>query len=320
MIISVSRRTDVPAFYSDWFMKRVEAGHCDVPNPFNPTQVTKVSLKPEEVDVIVFWTRNASPLLHRLKELDRKGYRYTFLYTVMNNPRAVDPRCPSLKEALATFKALSVRIGPERVIWRYDPLLFSHATNPDFHRKTYETIAKQLQGYTSRSIISVVNIYRKVRQRLTALSEVGIELTECEGEALVDLMRFMASVARDNGMVLLSCAQERDLTAYGILPGKCIDDGLIREVFGLEVSRKKDPSQRKACGCVISKDIGMYDSCLYGCAYCYATNSFEKAKENYRRHDPDAPSLIPLEPQRSKREAVNEQDLLKSIFQNPNVK
>jgi hypothetical protein len=292
MIISASRRTDVPAFYSDWFMKRIRAGHCDVPNPFNPTQVTRVSLKPEDVDVIVFWTRNASPLLPRFKELDLKGYRYTFLYTVMNNPRAVDPRCPTLREALAAFKALSDRIGPERVIWRYDPIVFSNATNPEFHRKAYETIAKQLQGYTSRSIISVVNIYRKVRQRLSALSEEGIKLMECEGEAFGELMRFMATAARDNGMALSSCAQERDLTAYGVLPGKCIDDRLIREVFGLEVNHTKDPSQRKTCGCVVSKDIGMYDTCLYGCVYCYATKSFEKAKENYRRHDPDAPSLI----------------------------
>jgi Domain of unknown function (DUF1848) len=292
MIISASRRTDVPAFYSDWFMKRIEAGHCDVPNPFNPAQVSRVSLKPNDVDVIVFWTRNASPLLNRLKELDRRGHRYCFLYTVLDNPRIVDPRCPSLKEALATFKTLSDRMGPERVAWRYDPIVFSNLTRPDFHKKTYETIAKQLRGHTNRSIISVVNIYRKVRQRLAALSEKGIELTECEGEAFLELMRFMASVARDNGMALVSCAQDRDLTACGVLPGKCIDDGLIREAFGLEVNHAKDPSQRKACGCVVSKDIGMYNTCLYGCVYCYATSSFEKAKENYRRHDPEASSLI----------------------------
>jgi hypothetical protein len=294
MIISASRRTDIPAFYSRWLMSRLEAGYCLVPNPFNPKQVTVVSLKPEEVDVIVFWTRNASPLLPHLGELDRRGYRYYFLYTVMDNPRAVDPRCPPLKEALATFKTLSDRIGPERVFWRYDPIVFSTATGPAFHRKTYETIAAQLQGYTRRSIMSLVTVYKKARQRLSALRQAGIELTECDEEALAGLMRFLAFVARDKGMVLSSCAPERDLVPYGILPGRCIDDGLIREVFGLEGSHPKDPSQRKACGCVTSKDIGMYDTCVYGCAYCYATSGFEKAKENYRRHDPDAPSLIPL--------------------------
>lgn len=292
MIISASRRTDIPAFYSDWFMKRIDAGHCDVPNPFNPAQITRVSLKPEDVDVLVFWTRNASPLLRRLDELDRKGYRYLFLYTVMDNPRPVDPRCPSPEQALATFKTLSDHMGPERVIWRYDPVVFSNATNAEFHMKTYETLAKQLRGYTRRSIMSVVNVYRKVRQRVTALREKGIDFLECEGEAFAELMRFMASAARENGMALSSCAQERGLTAYGISPGKCIDDGLIRKVFGLEVSHTKDPSQRKACGCVKSKDIGVYDTCLYGCAYCYATNSFERAKENHRRHDPNSPSLI----------------------------
>ncbi|MBP1739598.1 MAG: hypothetical protein H6Q48_1891 [Deltaproteobacteria bacterium] len=293
MIISASRRTDVPAFYSEWFMKRIEAGHCEVPNPFNPTQVSRVSLQPEDVEVVVFWTRNAAPLLPRLKELEHRGCRTLFLYTVMNNPRALDPRCPSLEDALVTFKALSACIGPERVIWRYDPVVFSNATNAEFHMKAYETLAKQLQGYTSRSIMSVVDIYRKVRQRMTALSNSGIEWTECEGEAFVRLLRFMASVARESGMALSSCAQERDLTAHGISPGKCIDDSLMRKSFGSEASRKKDPSQRKACGCVVSKDIGMYDTCLYGCIYCYATTSFARAKENYRRHDPEAPSLIP---------------------------
>jgi hypothetical protein len=177
-------------------------------------------------------------------------------------------------------------------MWRYDPILFSNVTGPEFHRKSYEAISKRLRGYTNRSIISVVNIYKKVRQRLKNLSEKGIEVMECPEKTFGDLMRFMASVARESGMVLSTCAQERDLTVYGVFPGKCVDDDLIREVFGLEVRHTKDPSQRKACGCVTSKDIGMYDTCLYGCVYCYATTSFDRAKENYRKHDPEAPSLI----------------------------
>jgi hypothetical protein len=273
-------------------MKRIEAGHCEVPNPFNPAQIRRVSLKPEDVEVIVFWTRNASPLMRHLEELENRGYRYLFLYTVMNNPRVLDPGCPSLDEALSTFRALSDRIGPERVIWRYDPLVFSHAMNAEFHMRAYETLAKHLQGYTRRSIMSVVNLYRKVRQRLAALGEKGIEWAECGEEAFAELMRFMASAARENGMALSSCAQERDLTNCGISPVKCIDDGLIREVFKLKVDSRKDPCQRKTCGCVVSRDIGMYDTCLYGCAYCYATTSLDRAKQNYRRHDPDASSII----------------------------
>lgn len=292
MIISASRRTDVPAFYSEWLMNRIETGHCEVPNPLNPKQVTVVSLKPEDVDVIVFWTRNPSPLLARLKELDRRGYRCLFLYTLTGNPRAMEPHRPSLEQTLKTFKTLSDRIGPDRVTWRYDPLVFTSATGPEFHRETYETIARHLRGHTRRSIMSVVKIYRKIGQRITALRKEGIELVECEGEALSDLLKFMAATAQDNGMTLSSCAQEMDLTSSGILPGKCIDDGLIREVFGVEVSRRKDPSQRKACGCVVSKDIGMYDTCVYGCAYCYATTSFERAKGNYRGHNPESAALI----------------------------
>jgi hypothetical protein len=140
--------------------------------------------------------------------------------------------------------------------------------------------------------MSVVNVYRKIRPRLALLGEEGVDLLECEGDALNDLMKFMAGAARDNGMDLFSCAQERDFTACGILPGKCVDDGMIRAVFGLEVGSRKDPSQRKACRCVPSKDIGMYDTCLYGCVYCYATTSFDRAQENCRRHDPESPALI----------------------------
>jgi hypothetical protein len=149
-----------------------------------------------------------------------------------------------------------------------------------------------LRGYTNRSIISLVNPYRKALRRLDPLRGQAIQLLPFEGETLASLMISLACAAGENGMEILSCASELDLGDYGILPGKCIDDVYINSVFGLEVAHAKDPSQRKACGCVISKDIGMYESCLFGCLYCYATTSFEQAKRNYDAHDPHSPSLI----------------------------
>jgi len=290
MIISASRRTDVPAFYTPWFMSRLRAGLCRVPNPFHPVQVSEVSLKPEDVDVIVFWTRNALPLAPHIKELEEKGYRFYFLYTLMDNPRDIDPACPPLKSALKTFLTLAERIGPEKVIWRYDPIVITSVMDPDFHRRAFRRIAGELRGSTNRCIISSVQLYRKAEKRFR---EKGVELKTLQQEALGDLMRFMAGEAQKQGMEVQGCGQTMEIEDCGVRHGKCVDDEYIRKLFGIEVSSRKDPSQRRACGCVKSKDIGMYDTCLYGCLYCYATGSFEKANENCRRHDPGSPSLLP---------------------------
>ena len=289
MIISASRRTDIPAFYTPWFMNRIREGYCSVPNPHNPSQIATVSLQPEDVEVIVFWTRNPSPLLHHLKDLDRAGYHYYFLYTIMDNPLILDPHSPPLEKSTRTFVALADMIGSEKVIWRYDPIVFSRETTPDFHKKKFEKIARELRGHTTRCIISTLNLYKKTSLRLKAAA---VEMNSCEGEEYNNLMAFMAQSARHCGMAIFSCAQEGDLAAYGISHGKCIDDRYIKNTFGLEVTNRKDPSQRRACGCVVSKDIGMYDSCLFGCVYCYATISLEKARENQRMHDPEASSVL----------------------------
>lgn len=161
MIISASRRTDIPAFYAAWFMNRVRAGYCTVPNPFNRNQISYISLCPQDVDVIVFWTRNPRPLFTALDELDSQGYRYYLQFTVMDNPRIIDPKSPPVAIAIKTFKALAERVGSDRVIWRYDPIVLSAVTDPAFHLSCYTTIAKQLRGYTTRSVISVMDVYKK---------------------------------------------------------------------------------------------------------------------------------------------------------------
>ena len=292
MIISASRRTDIPAFYSEWFVNRIRAGYCAVPNPFNRNQVSYVSLKPVDVEVIVFWTRNPRPLIPYLKELTERGFHYYFQFTVMNNPRPIDPRSPSLEVSLRAFCELSDNVGPDKVFWRYDPILFSTVTPAEFHHREYRHISLALRGYTFRSVISIVDLYSKAKKRIRELSEHNIEIVECDQGSFDNLMHNLVSVADENGMEIISCAEETDLESYGIRPGKCIDDEYIARTFGIKVTGKKDPSQRKTCGCVVSKDIGMYDSCLFGCRYCYATTSFKLAQANHENHDPNSPSLI----------------------------
>jgi hypothetical protein len=291
MIISASRRTDIPAFYAKWFMNRLREGYCTVPNPFNFKQVSRISLKPEDVDVIVFWTRYPRPLLPFLNELDERGYRYYFLYTLMNNPRVLDPKSPSHNRSLNTFQCLSSRIGKEKVIWRYDPIVFTRISDWSFHGETYQRIAEELKGHTSRCIISVVDLYRKAAKRIKLLEEQGIRIVEPPEGKFDELMKSMCDSAAMNGMDIQTCAEAPGPALHGIPPGKCIDDGLIRQVFGLDVTHLKDPSQRAACGCVASRDIGMYGTCLFGCVYCYATTRFDRAGERHRNHDPASPSL-----------------------------
>jgi hypothetical protein len=289
MIISASRRTDIPAFYSQWFMNRIRAGCCEVPNPFNPSQIASISLRPEDVDVIVFWTRDPRPMMPHLRELNERGFLYYFLYTVMDNPSSIDPHGPPVTTSLHTFRALADRIGPARLIWRYDPIAFTPYTDPEFHEHAFRHIAEGLKGHTNRCIISTINLYRKTWNRL---ARKGIRISPPEERAFKNLMLFIVREARDKGMEICSCAMPLELDGYGIKHGKCVDDSYISKVFGTEVTHRKDPSQRKACGCVISKDIGMYDTCLFGCLYCYATSSVEKARENRNKHDPESPRLV----------------------------
>jgi hypothetical protein len=295
MIISASRRTDIPAFYAKWFINRIRAEYCTVPNPFNRNQVSLVSLKPIDVDVIVFWTRNPRPLFPYLKELDERGYRYYFQFTVMNNPRQIDPKSPTIDAGIDAYKKLAELIGPQRLIWRYDPIVFSSITGPDFHLRQYERIASALNGCTFRSVISIMDEYPKASKRLRLMSDSGAKLIQSNPKESTDIrecIEGIVSIASKNGMEIFSCAEELDLSYLGVLPGKCVDNEYIQHTFGITVESKKDPSQRKVCGCVVSKDIGMYDSCLFGCQYCYATKSFEAAEKNHSEHNSDSPSLI----------------------------
>lgn len=299
MIISASRRTDIPAFYAAWFVKRIEAGYCTVPNPFNRNQVSRVSLRCEDVDVIVFWTRNPAPLMPYLHKLDERGYRYYFQYTLMANPRAIDPKSPSPHVAVETFRALAEMVGPQRVIWRYDPIVLSAETPPAFHVETHARLAEALHGAAGRCVVSLVDVYRKAGKRLKELERKGIAIEDTPQDALAgeigEMLSSMAATAKAHGMESVSCAEELDLSPFGIAAGKCVDDDYILRVFGLDVSHKKDPGQREACGCVVSRDIGMYDSCLFGCQYCYATADFQRAAKNYKeqeKHSDNSQSLL----------------------------
>jgi len=292
MIISASRRTDIPALYAEWFMNRVRAGFCEVANPRRAGQVSRVSLRPEDVDAVVFWTRDAGPLMGHLDELDGRGFRYYLQYTILGYPRLLEPAVPPLDEALGTFRKLAERLGPARVIWRYDPILLTTLTPEDYHLEMMGRIASRLQGYARRLIISFYDRYPLAEARIRCLADRGLRWATGGGAPAPTFLRAMAVIAAGAGMEIRSCAEHVGWEEHGIPPGKCVDDLLIESLFGLEVTHRKDPHQRPLCGCVVSRDIGAYDTCPLGCVYCYATRDREAARAFRLRHDARCPSLV----------------------------
>jgi len=294
MIISVSRRTDIPAFYAEWFLNRLREGFVLVRHPFRPSQIERISLAPVDVDALVFWTRNADPLIPHLDELDSRGYRYYFQYTLVHYPKSLEKSPISLSQKIERFRKLSERIGPERIIWRYDPVILTILTDQQYHRRCFEEIAKGLRGFTHRCMISFLDVYRKTKQKMAELSGKEamrlIDLHQDEEKAR-ELSRLFSERAREYALELFTCAEPFDLEDLGIRHGKCVDDRLIGRLFGLNLSLTKDRGQRRLCRCVESKDIGTYDTCPHGCVYCYANTSDELAQRNFQRHDAYAPML-----------------------------
>jgi len=292
MIISASRRTDIPAFYSDWFMNRIEHGFLLTRNPFNYNQISRVSLNPEDVEAIVFWTRNPRKIMKSLGVLDGKGIRYYFQYTITGYPRLIERSVPRPMDAIKTFIELSERLGPGRVIWRYDPILLSNLVDLDEHKRLFSKIAGMLAGHTDCVVISLADFYKKTSRNLDKVSDLIYSDLLAQQDQLLELADFMARIACEHGMQIQSCAEEVDLSAVGVPHGKCIDDQRLKELFNITPKPMKDHGQRPACGCVKSVDIGMYNTCMHGCSYCYATFDHEKTLAQRQRHDPLSPFLV----------------------------
>ena len=285
MIVSVSRRTDIPSFYSDWFFRRLKEGFVYMKNPMNPKQISRLELSPETVDCIVFWTKNPEPMLDRLSELE--PYPYYFQFTLTSYGKDVEANLPHKKEVLIpVFQRLSEKVGSKRVIWRYDPILFTKRYTPEYHLKAFRQMAEALKGYTEKCVISFVDTYAKNKKQLQALGVYDLSKDETEAFA-----KELCDIARENGMVMASCAEQIDLAHCGIKHNACIDKALIEEITGCKLKGVRDKNQRGECGCMESIDIGTYHTCGNGCVYCYANHSEAQVKENLRKYDVHYPLL-----------------------------
>ena len=287
MILSVSRRTDIPAFYSDWFMKRLRAGFVYVRNPVNPRVVSLVPLSPENVDCIVFWTKDPRKLMPYLDEIDGMGYRYYFHFTITGYGRDIERNMPDKRLITDSFTALSRRIGREKVILRYDPIFFTDRYSAAFHIKAFERLLLLLHAYTDKVIISFLDMYRRTVRNMS-----GIGLRSMTEADMRKLAAAFADIAGKYGLKLETCAESIDLSVYGIGHARCIDGELVERITGYGIRGKSGrEAARPFCGCMKSVDIGQYDTCAHGCVYCYANSKAGLALKNNSSHDSESPLL-----------------------------
>ncbi|MBI3037759.1 DUF1848 domain-containing protein [bacterium] len=291
MLISVSRRTDIPAFFCEWFINRLREGFCSVKNPFNPKQVTKINLSPENVEAFVFWTRNPDPLIPYLSEISKMGFRFVFLLTITNYPRDLEIATPPLEKALESLNRLAESIGFTKIAWRYDPIIVSDKTNFDWHLENFERIMSNLAQKVDHAIISFVDFYRKTARNLKLVESNGWNFARNpeNNDGFAHFVRRLKKIGDLASVPIFSCCESGNLAESGIPPGGCLDSQWLNRVLKLSISSGVDPGQRKFCRCSPSKDIGVCDSCRHGCLYCYATGSFQKACS--RPYDPKSELL-----------------------------
>ena len=279
-------------------MNRMRAGFFRWTNPFNSAQVQTVSVA--KTRAIVFWTKDPAALRPHLDELDRRGLHYVFQYTLNDyEAEGLEPGLPPLAARIDSFRRLADRLGPERVVWRLDPLLLTDKLGVPEWLDRAERLATQLAGHTRKLVFSFVDIagYSGVKRNL---ARAGIAAREFTRREMEEFARSLVKINRAHGLALASCAEEIDLAACGIAHNRCVDgewlaklwpdDAALMEFLGSRAARK-DPGQRQACSCLVSKDVGRYATCPHGCAYCYANVSRAAAERNFRAHRADAETI-----------------------------
>lgn len=285
MILSVSRRTDIPNYYSDWFFNRIRQGEVYIRNPINIHQISRIELSPKNIDCIVFWSKNPKNMINRIGEID--DYKYYFQFTITGYGKDVEANLPSKKEVIIpTFIELSKLIGKDRVIWRYDPIMINQRYSVEYHLKAFREIAQLIHEYTNKVIISFVDLYAKTKRNTKELNITSLVNTDID-----ILCKGFMKIANEHGLIIESCAEMIDLDKYGIQHGSCIDKKTIERIIGSPIKCGKDKNQRQECGCVESIDIGTYNTCRNGCKYCYANFNQESVNKNSLLFDVNSPIL-----------------------------
>lgn len=284
MIISASYRTDIPTFYGEWFMNRLDAGYCMVRNPYG-ARPYRVELGRDYVDGFVFWTKNLGPFLDRLALVHARDYAFVVQYTINGYPRELESSVVDAARSVEHMRILADRYGARVPVWRYDPVLVTSLTPLDFHRANFARLAAALAGTTDEVVVAFANIYAKTQRNLNAAARhFGLWWRTPSEQEKRDLLRDMVDIAHAHGMRLTMCSQP-DHGVAGVETGRCVDAARLSDVAGYTI-RAALKGNRPECGCYYSRDIGAYDTCPHGCVYCYAVEQRAAARRNYRAHDP----------------------------------
>ncbi|HIQ79859.1 MAG TPA: DUF1848 domain-containing protein [Candidatus Scatavimonas merdigallinarum] len=284
MIINTGGRTDTVQYYTEWLLRRFSEGYVLSRNPLFQNKVTRYELSPDKVDCIVFCSKNYKPILPRLHEITNRFHTY-FHYTITAYGKDIEPGVPSIEESMQTLVKLSKQVGKQRIAWRYDPVLLTEKYTISRHLETFEQMAKILAPYIDRCIFSFVEIYKKLETNMLEI----ILLSEEDRNALA---QGLGTIASKYGIFIQTCGTNGDFSRYGIHASGCMTLDILGKANGLLFKDLKHKGMRQGCHCIESRDIGAYDTCLNGCKYCYANTNPQKARENYRLHDPASPLLL----------------------------
>jgi len=291
VIISASYRTDIPAFYGDWFLRRVAEGQCRTVNPYNGRR-SAIRLTRDQVDGIVFWTRNAAPFLAGLEQLAAAGYPFVVQYTVTGYPRPLERSVVPVGAAIETMRRIARRYGPRALVWRYDPVMLTSLTPHGWHRETFAHLARSLADCMDEVVLSFVQVYAKTRVNSDrAARRFGFTWRDPAPEEKQALLQDLAEIAAEAGLAASLCAQP-ELSGPGLGAARCIDAVRLADLGGRPIAAEAR-GNRPGCRCARAQDVGAYDTCPHGCVYCYAVRRPENAKRRYQAHDPGSAFLAP---------------------------
>ena len=285
MIIQTGMRTDIPAFYSKWFLNRIKEGYVLVRNPYNERQVTRYRLTPDVVDLIAFCTKNPAPMLPYRNVL--KPYGQYWFVTITPYGRDIEPNVPDKEKVMDDFKKLSDIVGVDSMGWRYDPILVDDKHSVEWHITEFEKMAENLCGYTKSCVISFIDIYKKVERNFRGAKEVS-------PKDRITLGKEFIKIAGKSGMTIRPCAEGDELTLYGADCSGCMTVNTFETALHvhLNVPKRKTNQRNGQCACLLGVDIGAYDTCGHLCKYCYANSNTGLVKENMKKHNPMSPFLI----------------------------
>ena len=284
MIISASYKTDIPTFYGEWFINRLRAGYCKTVNPYN-LRISKVSLRPENVDGVVFWTKNIGPFFAQLSEVHHRNIPFVVQHTINGYPRTLEQSVVDSAKSVTHFRRVAEIYGPRVCVWRYDTIVLSSLTARDYHIATFSKLAEKLSGATDEVVVSFAHIYKKTLRNMDkAAKEYGFEWSDPDEAWKNDLLAELLGIAEFQGMRLTLCSQPQFLIP-GCGEARCIDSDRLEAVAGRPI-RSREKGNRPECRCSEAKDIGEYDTCPHGCVYCYAVQNKPLALARYRDHDP----------------------------------